>query len=94
MGPSAGMTSENTCGARHVVFLDRRDGCEANLRSIGSREAIDRLTEELPAFSESVVRSHVKSLEQLVRSGACVLSYDDPRVAADRIQRLIKEALS
>ena len=94
MGPSAGMTSENTCSARHVVFLDRRDGCEANLRPIAPREAIDRLVEELPAFSEGVVQSHIASLEQLVRPGAWVLSYNDPRVAADRIQRLIKEALS
>ena len=84
------MTSENTCSAGYVVFLDRRDGCEMELRSIGPREAIDRLVEELPAFSESVVQSHIASLEQLVRPGACVLSYDDPRVAADRIQQLIK----
>ena len=94
MERSEGMTSQNTCSAGYVVFLDRRDGCEMELRSIGPRQAIDRLVQELPVFSEGVVQSHIASLEQLVRSGACVLSYDDPRVAADRIQRLIKEALS
>ena len=94
MERSEGITSENTCSAAYVVFLDRRDGCEMELRSIGPREAIDRLVVELPAFSEGVVQSHIASLEQLVQPGARVLSYNDPRVAADRIQRLLKEPLS
>ena len=94
MDRSEGMTTENSCSAGYVVFLDRRDGCQAELRSIGPREAIERLVEELPAFSEGVVQSHIRSLEQLVGLGARVLSYDDPRVASDRIQQLIKDPLS
>ena len=94
MERSGGIGTENTCCARYVVFLDRREDCQAELRSIAPHAATENLLEELPAFSEGVVESHKASLKHLVRSGAYVLSYDDPQVAADRIQRLIKKALS
>ena len=94
VGRTDGMASANTCLARCVLFLERRDGCDIELRPIEPREAVDRLIEELPTFSEPVVRAHIASLEQLVRSGAYVLCYDDPRVAAEQIQRLLCAPLS
>ncbi len=93
MGRAEGVASANTCRLRCVLFLDRRDDCETQARSIEPREAVDRLVEELPAFSEPVVQAHIASLEQLVRSGAYVLSYDDAHAAAGKIQELIQETL-
>ena len=86
-----GITSANTCIARCIVFLDRQDGSEPRLRSIEPHLAVGRLLEELPAFSERVAQSHLRSLEQLVRAGAFVLSYEDVHAGGERIRQLVEQ---
>jgi hypothetical protein len=86
-----GIVTAPDCVAEHVVFLERRPQKAARVEPISQAEALDRLSAELPLFSEAVRYEHIASLERLTRRGAQRLIYSALDPAVDCIRRLIEE---
>lgn len=71
------ISTEPSCLADYLVFLQRPASGPSRLLPIDSSEAFARLVTELPVFESSVHEAHLRSLEILSRLPAFDLHYDD-----------------
>ena len=73
----AGFAIADQCFVHRVVFLERTAGGSAGLSAVPREEALRRLLADLPRFQERVFDEHRRSMEMLVESGPCLLTYSD-----------------
>lgn len=76
---------------QRVVFLDRRSGSAALLRTLSSQEALDRLLRELPAYSEEVWQRHRDTVATLCSAPAYELQYQGFAQAIPLLSDLVDE---
>ena len=73
----AGFAIAEQCRVHRVVFLERTAGGPAGLSAVPREEALRRLLADLPRYQERVLGEHRRSLETLVETGPCLLTYSD-----------------
>lgn len=85
-----GILTGDTCRAECIVFLERQDNGPAELTPLRTHEALERLVQELPKYSKSVIEEQVESLKRLVEAGIYRLRYSELDPAVEQIRGLLE----
>jgi hypothetical protein len=62
---------------RHVVFLDRQPGAQAQLRRVSKQDAVRRLASTNHYGTEHVAKEKVRSLDRISDGGLFEMKYAD-----------------
>ena len=75
-----------------IVFLKRRRGPGVQARPVSAADALERMMNELPVYSEEVSRRHRHTVSALVAAPACQLEYAHFDHAIPLLARLVDES--
>lgn len=89
--PSAELAIESAleCTAGALVFLDRREACDATVVPVARGNALGRLAADLAEYDAPVMEEWARSLEQLARVPAFELRYSELQGAVSRLEDIV-----
>jgi hypothetical protein len=73
-----------------IVFLDRRAGFASELRSVGKREALERIESAVASCETTIFEEKRASLRALMEATTHTLSYSGLDSAIDKLELLVR----